>query len=254
MKWKSITPRVDSNPWELGVLCDAVYQCPKDPETGKRLGPLVPYAGKDARGRNLVGDDYFNFAKIEEQPQVLDFFATKIARLIAFSDVLCRATTIVGIPDGGRSLGQAVARFANRRFVYPVKVPRPKLPGATKDEFNFVFTRIELSEDDFVIVCDDVHNNFQNTGIVLDEIKATGAKVIGLCSALNCSMTFDHHYLQANSGPGAVSIPIATAIRRAIPEFDQDDPAVIDDIRSGNLEPHVKANWERLKSRVERRG
>ena len=38
------------------------YKCPKD-RSGKRLGPLVAYAGRDENNKQYVGDEYVNFAK-----------------------------------------------------------------------------------------------------------------------------------------------------------------------------------------------
>ncbi len=254
MNWKPIIIKFEHDPWELAIECDALYECPKD-SFGKRLGPLVPYAGKGPDGRNLVGDVYFNFARIEEHPGIVDRFAellwgkviapeTPVGTALAFME----ATTIVGIPDGGRSLGQMVAFIRSKRFVYPAKVPRVKSEGATKEEYDLVFKRSELSPGETVIVCDDVHNNFQNTDDMLNEIGKTGAKVVGLCSALNRSPTVDSMYTPKAGSFAGISLPVVSVIRKPLVEWRQDDSEVTEDIKNGNIEPKVKDNWARLKA------
>ena len=46
------------------------YECPKDSQ-GKRFGHLVGYAKRDELNRQLVGEEYVNFAKIEEDVDVV---------------------------------------------------------------------------------------------------------------------------------------------------------------------------------------
>ncbi len=62
------------DPLALVERCGGYYKCPKDP-SGKRLGPLVGYAGRDAQGRQFVGDEYFNFAKAERHSPILGYLA-----------------------------------------------------------------------------------------------------------------------------------------------------------------------------------
>ncbi len=245
MNWQPIIPNARDDPWELSLRCNAVYVCPKD-ATGKRLGPLVPYAGKDAQGRNLVGDVYYNFGWIEPYMLVVRFFAEIIARKIQAIPELAKATTIVGVPEGGRTLAGEVAAATGKRFVYPAKVPRPKAAGAIKDEFDFVFRRNELYPEELVIVGEDVQNNFNNTLVTLNSVAKTGAIVVGFCSALNRSPFVEDTFITSALFSG-IAFPVVTAIRRRLPEYEQDDPEVAADIKAGNLELKVKENWARLK-------
>ena len=245
--WSPIIPKAGDDPWELAMRCNALYECPKD-ASGKRLGPLVPYAGKDAKGRNLVGDVYFNFARIEEYPLVVHYFAELLMpKIFSNAGVVAHASTLIGIPDGGRSLGQMVALVCKKRFVYPAKVKRPTPAGAIKEEDDLVFKRFELSAGEPVIVCDDVHNNFQNTDDILNEIGKTGAKVVALCSGLNRSPIVDSIYVPKAGMYAGFSLPVVSAIRKPLLEYEQDDPAVAADFSAGNIERNVKANWAKLK-------
>lgn len=54
----------EKNPLAVLKALDGYYECPKD-TAGKRLGPLVGYAGRDNLGRQYVGDIYANFAVAE---------------------------------------------------------------------------------------------------------------------------------------------------------------------------------------------
>lgn len=246
MNLKTIIPREWDSLWDLSIQADALYECPKDGQ-GRRLGPLVPYAGKDEKGHNLVGDVYFNFAMIEPHVALVARFAELVVYQINQVSELRNATTIIGIPDGGWTLGQEIARVSGKRFVYAGKVERPKAPGAVKAEFDLVFKRISLFPGESVIVADDVHNNFNNTDEVLRSVAPTGVKVVGLCSAFNRSPKVHDLYVPQGGDYAGVGLPVVSAIRRPLEEWKQDDPAVASDIAAGNLEREVKKNWARLK-------
>jgi orotate phosphoribosyltransferase len=246
MNWQPIIPKPGDDPWELSLRCDAVYECPKS-ALGKRLGPLVPYAGKDESGLNLVGDLYYNFGWIETQMLVVRFFAEVIAAKIQAVPELAAATTIVGVPDGGRTLGGEIAASTGKRFVYPSKVPRQKAPGAIKEEFDFLFKRNELFGGETVIVAEDVQNNFNNSAETLESIGRTGARVVGFASALNRSPFVDSVFTPTRGQFSGIAFPVVTAIRRPMPEYKQDDPEVAADIAAGNIELQVKAHWSKLK-------
>jgi hypothetical protein len=64
-------------PLDLARMCGGYYECPKSPD-GKRLGPLVGYAGRDELGRQYVGDIYVNFAQVERYGRALLDIARKI--------------------------------------------------------------------------------------------------------------------------------------------------------------------------------
>src|SRR5665213_1485875 len=99
-----IIPRPGENLLDLGKRCNAVYVCPK---TGsERKGPLVAYAGKDGKGRNLVGDIYFNFRRIESHLEAVGAFAEEARLKLVERNLLFSFDTVCGIPQGGRTFGQ----------------------------------------------------------------------------------------------------------------------------------------------------
>lgn len=230
---KPIIPLLGEDLLELGKRCNAVYVCPK--VGSLRKGPLVAYAGKDGQGRNLVGDIYFNFRRIEPHLKVVEAFAID-AYLKILKAGLSDFDTICGIPNGGRTFGQELARISERRFVYADKKPKATEAGK-KQEYIWDLSQFDFEPGERVAIAEDVFNNFQNTDSTLAEIAATGVEIVLLVGALNRSPVYDTAYK---------GLPVIASIREAYPEFEQDDPAVAADIAAGKLELEVKKNWSRL--------
>ncbi len=231
---KQIMPQQGEDLLELGKRCNAVYVCPK--VGSERKGPLVAYAGKDRKGRNLVGDIYFNFRRIESHLKVVEQFAEVACYKLGQLGILHRFDTVCGIPNGGRTFGQELARIAGKRFVYPDKKPKPTEAGK-KQEYTWDLSQFDFEQGERVAIAEDVYNNFQNTDHTLAEISITGANIVVLVGALNRSPIYNTVYK---------GLPVVASIREAYPEFEQDDPAVAGDIAAGRLELEVKKNWARL--------
>ena len=232
---KPIIPFLGEDLLTLGKRCGAVYICPKD-SSGKRLGPLVVYAGKDPQDRNLVGDMYFNFRKIEEYQLVVMAFAEAAYRKLRDLRLLGSFDTICGIPNGGRTFGQALALVADKRFVYADKKPKPTEAGK-KQEYSWDLSQFTFKPGERVAIAEDVFNNFQNTDSTLAQILNTGAKIELLVGALNRSPVYSTVYK---------GLPVVASIQEVYPEYRQDDPEVIEDIAAGKLELEVKKNWAAL--------
>ncbi|HEY4479928.1 MAG TPA: hypothetical protein VJB58_00450 [Candidatus Paceibacterota bacterium] len=230
---KLVTPFPGENLLELGKRCNAVYVCPK--VGSERKGPLVAYVGKDDQGRNLVGELYFNFRRIEPHLEVVEVFA-ETAYLKILGQGLSDFDTICGIPNGGRTFGQELARISKRRFVYPDKKPKPMEAGK-KQEYIWDLSQFDFEPGERIAIAEDVFNNFQNTDNTLAEIAVTGANIVLLVGALNRSPVYDTTYK---------GLPVIASIREAYPEYQQDDPAVAADVAVGNVEFEVKKNWARL--------
>lgn len=175
---KPIIPIPGENLLELGKRCGAVYVCPK--KGGVRNGPLVAYAGKDDQGRNLVGDIYFNFRRIEPHPRVVEAFAEMVCVKLREDWLLDAFDTVCGIPQGGRTFGQMLALVANKRFVYADKKPKPTEAGK-KQEYSWDLSQFDFERGERVAMAEDVFNNYQNTDSTLAEIAVTGRR---LCSLL----------------------------------------------------------------------
>ena len=243
-----ITPLLGEDLLELGKRCNAVYVCPKD-SNSQRTGPLVAYAGKDSRGRNLVGDIYFNFRRIEVHPKVVEAFAEAVYAKLHGQCLLDSFDTVCGIPQGGRTFGQMLAFVADKRFAYADKKPKPTEAGK-KQEYSWDLSQFDFEQGERVAIAEDVFNNFQNTDSTLTEIAVTGADVVLLVGALNRSPVYDTTYTP-KSGPFAGrEIPIVASIRAAYPEYEQDNPEVAADIAAGRLELEVKKNWARLRATI----
>ncbi len=231
-----IIPKPGESLLDLGKRCNAVYVCPE--VDGKLQGPLVAYAGKDGKGRNLVGKIYLNFRRIESHPQVLLAFAEAACEKLQMQGLLDTFDTVCGIPHGGRTFGQTLALVADKRFVYADKKPKPTEAGK-KQEYIWDLSQFEFEEGECIAVAEDVFNNFQNTDHTLGQVAATGAKVVLLVGALNRSPVYGMTYKD---------FPVVASIREAYPEYEQDDPAVAEDVATGNVEFDVKKNWARLRS------
>lgn len=245
---KPIVPKPLEDPLDLGKHCNAVYVCPKVGSV--RKGPLVAYAGKDSQGRNLVGDIYFNFRRIEAHPKVVMAFAENAFFKIYERDLLDTFDTVCGIPQGGRTFGQMLAYFANKRFAYADKKPKP-LEAGKKQEYTWDLSQFEFEKGERVAIAEDVYNNFQNTDNTLAEISLTGADITLLVGALNRSPVYDKIYTPKSGLFAGRALPVIASIREAYPEYEQDDPAVADDIAAGRLELEVKKNWASLCATME---
>lgn len=229
-----VIPLPEKDLLELGKCCNAVYVCPKD--GSERKGPLVVYSGKDGKGKNLVGDIYFNFRRIEEHPKVVEAFASTARAKLGNEGLINSFDTVCGIPQGGRTFGYALALATGKRFVYADKKPKPTEAGK-KQEYTWDLSQFDFEPGERVAVAEDVFNNFQNTDNTLAEIASTGANIVLLVGALNRSPVYDTTYK---------GLPVIASIREAYPEYEQDDPAVAGDIAAGRLELEVKKNWARL--------
>lgn len=243
-EWKGITmkpiiPLPGEDLLELGKRCKAVYVCPKD--GGKRIGPLVVYAGKDSQGRNLVGDIYFNFRRIEVHPKAVVAFAEVACQKLWEQGRIDSFDTVCGIPQGGRTFGQMLALVAGKRFAYADKKPKPTETGK-KQEYTWDLSQFDFEQGERVAIAEDVYNNFQNTDSTLTEVAVTGANIVLLVGALNRSPVYDTTYTTKK----LQILPVIASIREAYPEFEQDDPAVAADIAAGNVEFEVKKNWAKL--------
>jgi orotate phosphoribosyltransferase-like protein len=237
---KVVIPFPKENLLELGKRCNAVYICPKIGDL--RKGPLVAYAGKDGKGRNLVGDIYFNFRRIEEHPKAVEAFADMAVQKLRNQCLLDSFDTVCGIPQGGRTFGQMLAQLAGKRFTYADKKPKPTEAGK-KQEYTWDLSQFDFEPGERVAVVEDVFNNFQNTDNTLSEI---GADIVLLVGALNRSPVYSTVYVPKSGPFVGRKLPVVASIREAYPEYEQDDPAVASDIAAGRIEFEVKKNWARL--------
>ena len=227
---------------ELALRCGALYVCPKVGLV--RKGPLVAYAGKDVQGRNFVGDVYFNFRRIEQHLEVVSAFAHMAIYKISVSESFPAFDTICGIPNGGRSFGQELARRTETRFVYPDKTPKPTESGK-KQEYTWDLKGFEFEKGERIVIAEDAVHNFQNTDNTLEQVP-TGVNVVGIVCALNRSLIHGTEYTPKTGRFAGKPLPIIASIRERYPEYPQDDPYVAGDINAGNIVWEAKQNWSQL--------
>ncbi|TAN58580.1 hypothetical protein EPN15_00535 [Patescibacteria group bacterium] len=238
--------RINKNisPLEILDLCDGYYSCPKD-ENGKRLGPMVGYAGRyetpDGK-KQWVGDIYANFSKAEEYPHVLKYFADqmreKLLPMLDEIDVFC------GAPIGGYAFSLMLGLACDRRVIKAEKKVIKTATAYEREKTNLVFGRHEVRECERVAIVEDVCNNFATTDQLIDLIEEAEGRAIAIICLLNRSLTIDHWYISKyNAG-----IPVISLVRMPIPEYKQDDPVVARDIAAGNVIWKPKDEWDRLKN------
>jgi orotate phosphoribosyltransferase len=258
------------NPQENARLCDALYVCPRSERTGERMGPLVAYAGtypvlgvekKDEP--HYVGDVYFNFARVEPHSGPMNWFTDQTYRK------LCEARdagtvqfdfpnlVLCGTPLGGYKLADAISARHNVDSIKAEK--RVKVVGTKerKEESDILFSRHEPGEGDEVVITEDVTNNFLSTGQLVGGILQRKAKPVAILCVLNRSMTVDkvwehddRWYLASGQrvDHGPISLPVISLIRMPYDEYQQDDPAVAEDVARGNVvwNPKRAEEWAKL--------
>ncbi len=228
---------------EIAKACGAYYECPKD-QTGNRLGPLAAYTARDEAGRQLVGDVYLDFARIEQWPNIVRRLI--IPKLISDVNRTVGHKGLVwcGMPEGGKSLAELLAEITNGRFVYPEKTIIAPATSAAKAKSAPRFTgRHIIHPGDRVAIVEDVTNNFSTSEDGIQQIEQFGAEVVCIVSFLNRSPFVRDPY-----DFGDRSIPVISAWDEAMEEYRQDDPHVAHDIQAGNVEFEPKQNWERMQA------
>lgn len=232
----------------LGMLRDigGYYECPKN-SLGKRLGPLVGYAGTYALGMHYVGDVYANWAKAEEYPLVLDRLACGLAERVSDTMDVEGIDVVCGAPMGGLSIGLSLARELGCRFVYAEKKVTRAASGGEREEAKLVLGRHEIQLGDDVVIAEDVLNNFRTTVELCKLVREAGGRILGIAGLLNRSLTVCGDYVL----PDGIELPVIALVRKPIPEWQQDDPAVVADVHEGNVVWKPKAEWPRLMAAME---
>ncbi|MCX6791002.1 MAG: hypothetical protein NTV62_02285, partial [Candidatus Gribaldobacteria bacterium] len=90
-----------------------------------------------------------------------------------------------------------------------------------------------------VVLAEDVCNNFSTTSTSIDLVMHCGSRVIGIVCFLNRSTTIDKEML---------GIPVIALVREPMPEWEQENSEVVDDIKAGNVvwKPKETENWAKL--------
>ena len=218
--------------------CGGYYECPRD-EDGKRLGPLVGYAGKyqnrNGEKKQFVGDVYYNLAKIEESPRVLDYFAEECAVMIA-AKITC-IDYVLGAPMGGIAFASALAKYLDCRFVFAEKKTTALATSESREKSKFLMKRHVIKPRSKVVIVEDVCNNFSTTGdlrVLIEECK-------GVLAGIACE-------LNRSNGKTWQKLPVVSLIYQPTKQYSQDDIRVRDDVQDGNVVWKPKDEWDRLQA------
>lgn len=220
--------------------CGAYYQCPKDAD-GKRLGPLVGYAGEytspNGEKKHYVGEEYFNPAKVEEQAYILAHFAQSLAFHISYR--MEGRPVFLGAPMGGiRFAGELCREIGLEcRAIFAEKQITRLATCNQREESILVLKRHKLWPNDNVIIVEDVCHDFSAIDKIIDLVKIHRADVIGIACLVN---ELKEEFYQI--------LPIFSLIRRPLDQYTQEDPMVIDDISQGNIVWKPQDNWDQLEA------
>lgn len=218
--------------------CGGYYECPKD-ANGKRLGPLVGYAGTYFESRTVkqyVGEIYYNFAKVEQYPHVIDKFAELLAEKIRTTTYYESLDCIVGMPMGSIVLGSNVARKLDLRFVFAEKNVVTLRTETSREQSELVFNRHRTEPFKNILIVEDVCNNFSSTEKIRYLIKTECRAVFsGIACVINRSADAKWE------GHDVVSL-----LHSPTKQFRQDDDYVSKDIDFRNVIWKPKDVWKTL--------
>jgi len=196
--------------------------------------------------KNYVGDVYFNLAVIEDSSQRLEYFAKLMAEKIRFHmmDEGYKVQCLVGVPEGGTKIAQEVGRLLNipglrlEREVIAVKT------ATSKEQSNLVMRRNAgaLESGAFVLLFEDLCNNFATTQKAINAIEAAGGVVVGIACVANRSKK---HIAEWEG------LPIIAGMSVPSEQYEQEDSMVANLITAGKLSTDPKNDWKMLKAAME---
>lgn len=228
------------NPLTILKACDGYYSARN--KEGKITGPLVAYAGtyedENQQKKNYVGFEYFNFAKAEENPGALDYFAQNLANKLRE----LQPDMIIGTAMGGIFLSGLVAKHLGCRLGFTEKkVIKVADPAQGLKEINeLIIERHEIKGGDRIVIIEDVVNNYSTTGKMRELIERKGEELIGIGCAIN------------RSGKNIFEdLPVESVCFVTAQQFRQKDPMVSQLIENDKIVWKAKQNWPELKATME---
>lgn len=249
MSISELTEKFGNDILEILRILNGYYECPKDKE-GKRLGPLVGYAGKydgiDGKKYQYVGDVYANFAVAEQYPQLMHFFATRLCDK-ARSVTMVEADIFVGPAMGGISLATMLALVTGKRFAYIEKTITALATETMREQSELALIRHMIHPGEKVVIVEDVLNNFSTTKKTIKVIEDAGGEVIAILGGLNRSLTISKSFKYNDR-----EIPVHALVVKPITEYKQADHEVILDITNGNVVWKPKNEWSKLTEAMEK--
>ncbi len=228
-----------ADPLEIMKKLHGYYERPVH-QAGERQGPLVGYAGTYEPGKQYVGHVYVNFAMADQWHTILETFAR---RLLPKMGSLAKDCVFCGAPMGGLKFSQALGSLLGKRSIFAEKKVTKVATPDSREESTLILNRYDVCQDDSVIIVEDVCNNFSTTGKLIDIIQSAGSKVRGVACFLNRSPHVDEEFVWKES-----IYPVFAVVRKPIPEYKQDNPAVASDVSRGNVIWKPKDEWDKLEA------
>ncbi len=248
MNTETIVPFDNEGLLTLATRCGGFYECPKDTD-GKRLGPLVGYAGRDSLGRQYVGEVYVNFAKVERHPKALSRVASLLLDKMLAHDNECMDMTsgFCGAPEGGKALAQALSVLTGKQYIFPEKKITALATDSSREQSELVWGRHEPRPVGGWWIVEDVCNNFSTTLKFVDLFRIYGSFPIGIICFLNRSISTVDRLSVSMDGP---DMPILYAVHKPFSQYEVGHMHVERDVSIGNVVWKPKAEWGRLTEAV----
>lgn len=230
---------VPDNPVQTLINCQGLYDAPA-------VGPLVGYAGTYDPEKQLhyVGRRYFNVAKAEEWPEIIGWFAYRLANLVT-DRVLSSSgdiDAILGAPLGGIVLGQRMADMMGARYVFAEKVALAAGVDGQRGKEKLVLGRHDVYPGERVGIVEDIANNYTTTLELMKLVLEARALPVFLACAVNRS---DRDVFIVE---GFDPLPVVSTIYQPTPQYRQDDPAVAALVQAGQVIWKPKHHWSELEA------
>jgi adenine/guanine phosphoribosyltransferase-like PRPP-binding protein len=155
-------------------------------------------------------------------------------------------TGFCGAPEGGKALAVMLANYFGNQYIFPEKKVVTAATPNSREISKLVFDRHEPDEGDLWWITEDVCNNFSTTETMVNLIESFGARVVGVVCFLNRSLEVESEYRPSTG----LVLPVVSLIRQKIDQYNQDDSAVAEDVRAGNVVWKPKNNWDKLAGAV----
>lgn len=239
--------------------CHGYYERPVA-KNGRRIGPLVVYAGTyevnepgEPKFKHYVGHTYYNMAKAEVYPEVLERFAAdwKAEWYKVWYKTVPRGTEdpkiFLAAPMGGILFAAYLAAmFNDAKVVYAEKKVKKIGQGLERDETELVLDRHadEILPGDQIVIVEDVCNNLTTASALVKLVEEHNGCVAGLGCVIDRSVRAETQRLSVLHR----SIPIVSVARVPTVQFRQDDPEVAADVQMGYVvwKPKAKGSWRLL--------
>ena len=241
MELRDLIGKHRGDPLELLKGVGGFYHRPEHIEDA----PLVGYAGTysaDGEEKHFVGFDYANFARAESLPSVVLSWSRPLFKQLAVvqKELGFRIDVFLGAPEGGKSLADKLAINLECRYVYP-NVRKIAQTVNQRPRKEFFWDRHYLAPGQHVVIVEDVANNFSTTEQLVQLVLDANCIPAALVCILNRSPNIEKEFVVP-----PVTVPIISLERKPMPEYRQDDPAVVKQVQAGNVVWKPKDEWHKL--------